>query len=262
MTISLGNALLALKEDEKWVKKILIGGVIIIALIIATIMMEKGDFSILTRFVGSSLYLILGSFFMGFILSSGNKMINSSSNAMAEWSEKNLLLHGLKFLLCFIVYAVAFVFLFTLISIVLFLAIGLVLGLIYFVIGLLFHIDCQTASPIFTLVTTVLSIIFTLYFLQFYNAANASYLKNLSFKDLMAFKKQFKMIKENPHASWTLVGKEILYGLLFLFVCFVAAITIIGVILLPFIYFAAYIVITNLYAQYGRQIDIGRYLEN
>jgi len=258
--ISLGDALLAIKADENWIKKLVIGGFVGLAVIIATIMMETESYTTTVRIIGAGLYLLFGSFYMGFIVSSGNKMLNSDSNSLAEWKEDNLLVKGLKFLLSYIVYTVAFTILFTLLSVLAFLGISLILWLIYFLVNLLFHIDCSFASPLMTVILSVFTIIFVLYLLQFMNAAYICYYKNLRFRDIMSFKKQFRMIKENPHASWTLIGKEILYVLLFILSFVIAFITIIGILAIPFIYFAAYIVITNLYAQYGRQIDVGKYL--
>ena len=97
--------------------------------------------------------------------------------------------------------------------------------------------------------------------MQFVNAAMACYIKNEKFKDLMAFKKQFRIIKENKHAAWTLIGKGILFALLAGLVVLVLGITIVGVLALPFVCFIIAIASMNLYAQYGKQIDIGRYLE-
>ncbi len=261
MTISLGNALSAIKEDEKWVKKLLIGGFVYLAVIIGTVIMERHELPISTRLIGAGVYLIFGAFLSGFIVSTGNKMLNSGTNAMTEWTEKNLLLKGLKFIFSYIVYVIVLTTIFAIIACVLLLLATLVLGLLYYVVSLLLHIDCHSVAPVFAVIYGVLTLVFMLWYVQFFNAAQTCYFKKLHFRDFMAFKKHFRIIKENAHATWSLLGKEVLYFLLFILMCVIAFITIVGILALPFIYFVAYITITNLYAQYGREIQIERYFE-
>ena len=261
MSISLGNAIKSLKEDEKWIKKVLIGGFVALFTVIASGMMESEGASIPAKIIGIGLYLLFGSFLSGFCVSTGNKMLNTGSNTMSEWSEPNLLLKGLKFLFSWIVYTIIAAVIFTLVSIVLFIVLAVILGLIYYLINLIFHTNILFTNILVGIIASLIGTVFILYYMQFINAAYVSYYNKLSFHDLIALKKQFRMIRENKHASWTLIGKEILYILLFLLIALILCITIVGIILLPFVYFGAFMVMTNLYAQFGREIGIGRYLE-
>ena len=94
------------------------------------------------------------------------------------------------------------------------------------------------------------------------NVAFACFFKTLKFKDFIAFKKQFRIIKENKHASWTLVGKCILFTLSILLTLLVLLATVIGIILVPFVLFLGEFISYNLCAQYAKEIEIDKYLEN
>ena len=261
MAISLANAIKSVKEDEHWVKKVLIGGVITAIAVTAGTVMQLDNLSAMPRIIGFIAYVLFGAFLSGFLLSTGNKMLNSDSNSMTEWSEPNLLIKGLKFMLSILVYCLVMTLIFTLISIVLSVVFGIILAIIYAIIIALFHIDAQALSPLIVVIGTVFGIVFGLYFMQFINAAYTSYYQSLNFRNLMALKKHFYIIKENQHAAWTLIGKGILYLLLFILLYIVACITVIGILVVPFITFAAYVVMINLYAQYGKEIEIGKYFE-
>ena len=261
MGISLGNALKSVKDDEHWVKKTLIGGLLSIVFLAATGMMEAKGVSIGIRAAGTALYLIFGSIILGFLLSTANKKLNSDFEGWTEWSEPNIMQKGLKFIFSYLVYGIVITFLFILTAIVLTIAVSLVLGLIYYLIGLIINITPPAAKFLSAVIFTVLITVFSLYFMQFISAAMVSYYKNQKFHDFMALKKHFRIIKENQHAAWTLVGKTILYTLLFMLVFFAVGITIVGIVLIPFIYFAALNVIMDLYVQYGKEIEVGRYLE-
>ena len=76
----------------------------------------------------------------------------------------------------------------------------------------------------------------------------------------MAIKKQFMIIADNQHATWTLVGKIILYTLLLVLVSIIACITLIGIFLLPFICFAFFMALVDLLVQYGKKINTDKYL--
>ena len=261
MTISLGNAIKSVKEDEHWIKKVLIGGLITTIVAVAAGAMESETISVMPRAISIITYFLFGSFLSGFLVSTGNKIFNSDSNSMTEWTEPNLLIKGLKFIFSVLLYCIVMTILFMLVTVVIAVIIGIILGIIYALIVSLLHIDVQSITPLFVIICCAFGLVFGLYYMQFVNAAYTSYYKTLSFKNLMAFKKHFCMIKENQHATWTLIGKEILYILLFLLAIIIATITIVGIIAIPFISFAAYITLINLKVQYGKEIEIGKYFE-
>ena len=261
MAISLANAIKSVKEDENWIKKVLLGGILTLIVYAASGAMEMQNAAIHTRVLWFLLYLFFGSLVSGFILSTGHKMLNSDSNKMTEWSEQNLIFKGFKYLLSWMVYCIAIGLIFLLISFVFTLIVCLVLGIIYFAINAIIPLSSELVKLLFILIFSTLFVVLMLYFMQFISVACTCYYKNLSFKNLMALKTHFNIIKENQHAAWTLVGKNILLMLLFILIAIIFCLTVIGIIALPFVCFATYIVIANLYAQYGKEIEVGKYLE-
>ena len=260
MTISLGNALKSVIADEHWIKKTLIGGLISLVVLIGTGMMEAKGISAAVRITGIALYLIFGSFLLGFVISTVNKKLNNGLIGWSEWSEPNIMQKGLKFIFSYIVYTIVITILFACLVVAFTIIFGLVIGLIGYLINLALHLPTQFAGALLGLLFTVVFIIILLYFMQFISAALVSYYKNQKFHDLMALKKHYRMIKENQHAAWTLVGKTILFTLLFALIFIVACITIIGVIAIPFIYFVSRMALIDLYNQYGKEIDVDKYL--
>ena len=124
---------------------------------------------------------------------------------------------------------------------------------------LLKSVSFISTDIILTLLSNLVGIFVGLIVALFINTAFTSYMVNLKMGDMLALKKHYKIIVENSHASWTLVGKMILYGILFCFISLVFAAFVITSALLPFLYFAACIVYINLLVQYGKEINIQKY---
>lgn len=270
MTISLGNAITRVKEEPKWLKKILILGALFIGVQIAYGIlagmfgltpeaMETNPATMFLFTITSFLVLLpITAYYTGFIFQSMHKTFNSDKFQMVELSQKNLLIDGLKNVFSVIGYSI----LLEIILFVFLIAYILVIALFGVLISLILSalISAEAVSIFIVILGTLAGLVFGLYFAQFINAAFACYLKTLKFADLIAFNKHFQIIKENKHTSWTLIGKNILYSLLFLTVILVLCITLIGVILIPFVTIYAYFVAFNLLDQYSKEIKIERYL--
>lgn len=271
MSISLGNAIARVKEEPKWLKKILILGALLISVPFAFGILigmfgltpEAMETNPTTIFLFTITYFLvllpITAYFKGFIFQSMHKTFNSDKFQMVELSQNNLLIDGLKNLFSIIGYTIllgiiSFVFLFVYILVIT--LFGVVISLILSAL-----ISAKAVSIFSIILGTLANLLFGLYLAQFINAAFACYLKTLKFADLIAFKKHFQIIKENKHTSWTLIGKNILYSLLFLTVILVLCITLIGIILVPFVSIYAYFVAFNLLDQYSKEIEIEKYLQ-
>lgn len=259
MVISLGNALKSIKEDEHWIKKILIGGLIYLVSIIGEAMMQAEGAHIGIIAFGIVLYLIFYAILLGFMVSTTNKKFSSDFVGWTEWSESNLLIKGLKCLICYLVYTIIITILFTILTIIITAVFLIIVGFIGYLINSALHLPSQAMTVLFALVLGTVFTVSCLYLIQFLNVAYLCYCKNFKFHDIMAFKKHFLIIKENQHAAWTLVGKTILYALLFILITIATCISIIGIILLPFICFASFMALVDLCIQYARKIEIERY---
>ena len=261
MGISLGNAIKSIKEDDKWSEKLFIGGLMSIFAGVASYIADSTDFASWVRIIGFVSYLFFAALLCGFTILTAKIQIDSDSKAMAEWSVSNLFLKGLKFIFSYVLYTIVIMIIFTLIAILLTLITSIVLGLIYYLINLVLNLNPQIMNYLVLMIFIIIMSIILTYFMQFINIALVSYYKNHKFRDIMAMKKQFKMVFENQHAAWSLIGKEILYTLLVILILVVLCVTIIGVILIPFVIFTASIIMVNLYAQYAKEIEIGKYID-
>ncbi|MBQ4114899.1 DUF4013 domain-containing protein [bacterium] len=269
MSISLGNAISSIKEEPKWISKCVIGALIgyVIPFVIgaiqgfleATSVLTEG--SLVCQIIVFTISLILGLYMSGFIYTTMNRVVNSSEPfKMAEWNEKNLLLTGLKVTLSCIGWILLTSLVFGLCFLIIFLGIAIVNALISALFNMFLNTDLQIITIFSGLICCVLGIIYGLYLAQFINTAFACFLKTLRFKDLIAYKKHFRIINENKHASWTLIGKNILFSLAIFGIVLALSVTIIGIVLLPFVCFAGYFVSLNLIAQYAKEIEIDKYL--
>ena len=177
---------------------------------------------------------------------------------MSEWSEQNLLLKGLKFIFSWLGLNIVFSIIFMAISIAILIAAIPILGLLHLIVH---PILPPNPIPFYILIITIVLVIPMLYIGVFVATAYTSYLKNLKVKDMFALDEHFKLIKEHHHTAWTLVGKMILLNLLVILIGLIFGITIIGIIALPFICFFFQMAVINLCAQYGKEVNIGKYLE-
>lgn len=259
MTISLGNAINCIKEDAHWPKKIFFGGLIFLLSSVASGFvsgLSANTEPTIGMFFGFVILAIAGMFLTGFIFQSMHKVMNSDKFQMVEWNENNLLLTGFKNCCALIGYSILATIIFMGITILVSLVIGLVLGL-----GSLFLKQVLGDTLVINIVSSLIGIVIGLYFSQFICVAFACYIKTLKFRDLIAYKKHYQIIKENIHTTWTLIGKNILYSLLFALIVVLLAVTVIGALLIPFVIFASYFVAFNLLVQYAKEVKIENYLQ-
>lgn len=262
MTISLGNAISCIKEDAHWVQKILIGGFLFVLSFggdyIVTNYAEK--LNIIVMFVLFILSVLANFYLIGFILNSMHKVVNSGRFQMIEWNEKNLLLAGLKNFFAILGYSILLIIL----SIGILLLVFIVGGIALFAVLMLLKAITDN-NDIMVLVTYIatglLFVLAYIYYMQFVNAAFACYFKTLKFRDLINCKKHYQIIKDNTHAAWTLIGKDILFLLACLGIAVLLIISVVGILLIPFVIFAAYFVSLNLVAQYAKEIKVEKYLQ-
>lgn len=267
MTISLGNAIKCIKEDEKWITKILVGGFVFIIMQIATSFTILKDTEPNVGTLIAAIIAILTSLWsLGFTFSSMKKIFNSDKFQMAELNEGNLILVGLKSCFAILGYGILMTIILTIIGLLYSVIAGLIGAIIFFALGLIVGLiggtsDNPIVLSLIILYSTLVGLLGGLFFAQFVNTALAFYLKRLKFGDLISFGKHFVVISENKHTSWTLVGKMILFSLAFIAIILGLTVSIIGVLLLPFVIFASYFVAYNLLAQYAKEIEIEKYLQ-
>ncbi len=262
MTMSLANAIKDVRKDEHWIQKVLGCYVLYILgfLPVSLVYHLSGEAVNVGVLISAIISIVALLFLTGFIFKSANNAMNNDTFKMAEFSDKNLLLLGLKTVVGFMVFSFwamivifALALVFSLIFLVIFAA-------AYFILSAI-HVD-QTILVIFgSIAGTVGSIAIGLYFGQYFSAAMAFYIKTLNISKFFALKEQIDMLKDNQHAAWTLIGKNILYSLLFTVIVVALCVSIIGMFALPFVFIYAYFVCYNLLAQYAKEVDIDKYLK-
>ena len=265
MTISLGNAFKSITEDEKWKKKILVGGLVYLVTEVAAQLFahfaEQGNVSNVTAIVSIIIAIITGVWLTGFQYASYNRTMNSDKFQMAELNDKNLMLVGLKAIFATLGWGILNLIILTIVGLIYAVVAAIIGAIIFGLLGLCIGFENQILTVCISIFISFAGILFGLYFAQFINTAFAFYIKRLKFSDLISFGKHLLVILENKHASWTLVGKMILYTLATIAILVGLTISIIGIILLPFFIFACYFVCFNLITQYAKEIDIDKYLQ-
>ena len=261
MTISLGNAIKCIKEDEKWIKKILVLGFVFLIMQITTSLIYKLTEPNITMLICAIIGIITPLWSLGFIFSSMTKTANSDKFKMAELNEPNLILTGFKSCFAILGWGILNVIILTIVGVLYAAIVGIAGAVILGILGAIIGFENQFLSICIIVFSSILGILFALYFAQFVNAAFACYLKRLKFNDLISFGKHLLVILENKHASWTLVGKMILFSLAYIAIILGLTFSIIGILLLPFVIPTAYFVAYNLLVQYSKEIEIEKYLQ-
>ena len=243
------KALCSIAEDKHWIKKILIGGLLILLAIIAEcicIILFESKTAFIWSLLPFIISVLLIMYPMGFIFATLHKQINENSNVMIEWNEKNLLLSGFK-------------------SCVTFFIMGLCWSSIAVILMGGFSISYSLAgnSAVLNILFIIFVLIYLLYLLLLFITIPISVLcygKTLKVLSSVNFKKIFAIFKENQPKMWMLILWTIAYVIIYSIIQTILLITIIGIIAIPFLYFYFYIVYMNLLAQFAREIDINKYL--
>lgn len=271
MTISLGDAIACIKKEPKWFKKILVIGLAVIGVGLLQSLVY-GFFGITptteesvasstktaAAFMSFLISLPLSAYIVGWFFQSMHKNFNSDRFQIVELSQKNLLIDGIKYIFSLIGYYIIIEIILLVVTLIVILTVALI-G--FLMSSILSSIMGQEACTVFiVLFAVVIGLVLGLYYTQFINAAFACYIKTLNFGDFIAFNKHFNIIKDNKHAAWSLIGKNILFSLLLALIVFALCISLIGVMLLPFVVVYAYFVAFNLLNQYAKEIKIEKYL--
>ena len=263
MSLSLQRAITCLQEDPNWKKNIGIGGgifflflVIEIILTVIALIMTGGDLeavenNAVLNLVVNIMWIVSTVYLTGYVAQTLNNYAHNDKYKMASFGDKNLMLLGLKTIFAFIGYTICLGVIFGLISVPFFFGAGVFMGLF----------NGHTGLQILGILIAILLFgIMFIAILQFVYVASACYIQRLKVGDMFAFKKHFNILVKNQGAVWSLVGKTILYGLLFTAIALACLVTLVGIFLLPFVYFYAYFVQYNLCVQFAKEIDIEKYL--
>lgn len=260
MSISLFEAIKNVRDDDNWaLKTFLVSVFMFIYSVLINFTELKLDPKV--TLIAVALGIATGVYIFGFIFKTVHKGLNSDNFKFANFNDQNLMLIGLKgwgsiLLYSIIVYLIS-VFVFCILGILLALMGMLVYGLLVSVLGL----NQNIVLAVIIIFAIILLVLISLFVTMFMNTAMICYYKNLRFTDILAFDIHFKIVKENYKTCWTFVGKTILYSLLCLLVFLALAISLVGLLLIPFVYAYAYLVYCNLQVQFAKTIQIEKYID-
>lgn len=249
MTISLGNSIKGVTKDLCWKKKNFILGIICFISLLANGVATQCSGSVNVPFVliaiSAILYITLTLYLCGFIIKTINNTMQSDSFKLANFSDKNLMLIGLKYIVG---------------SILFLLPVTIVLVLIIAILAFIGLVILKK-SLFGILLMNVGFVILLVFFMLIFNVAYACFAKTMEIGGFVAFKKYFRIIKENQHKTWTLVGKVILLTLLLMLIMMILGVTVVGLLLVPFINIYTSFVVGNLLDQYAKEINLDKYLQ-
>ncbi len=248
MNLDLEKALVYISRDPAWVNKLLAGsgilfamyGIFIIPILLYAFSKSGVLFAIsfITSFL-ISVFLCL--IFSGFLAETCNKRINYNNSILPDW--KNLgtmLVSGIKYFLGYFLYSVpilllSFVFLF----------------LITFWIGSPSAFDFQEVFIFILMVVlgaTFLS--FIIAYLVFCPLMMANFYKDLKILSFVNFKKAWSMLRGHAGSYFVVLLIFLAFSFLLQTVVSILAISIVGIIFIPVVYFYFYLVIIEIVAQF------------
>ena len=96
MGISLAKAITSVKEDDNYILKITVGGLLTAFPFILCILAFVHDKLISLIIASIAAMIFSGLYITGFVFETGNKQLNTDSPDMAEWKNAGLVKTGLK----------------------------------------------------------------------------------------------------------------------------------------------------------------------
>ena len=248
--MNIGNAFTYFFKDNNWIKKLLIGGALLLPVEIGNVLnqtlqsvkssptaMQDMGLVIIAAFIFAITGVITSLFVTGYFAVNTNLRIYKKDAILPEWSNwKNLFLSGFKVFGGSFLYGV----LYTILLLISFIILG----------GLTGALAGKNAE---FLILTVLSVILFFITLLFASAATIAFLTNLKFSSFFNFKLISAIVKKNTVKYIIfLASSAVLYGLAGL-LGFLLLKTIVLAIFIPFINMYICFVISEIMAQVVRE---------
>lgn len=247
MTLNIENSLKYPIKDPKWKKKVLIGGALMTLQVICNFLNhfsssfkemaksspEKALYFIPLIAIVVFLVILFAMFTGGYYIKNINQRISKPDSILPDWSEwGNLFFIGFKATSATMIYIITVV----IIAIILFVVMVKLIGdsTIGVIIGLIFLI------PFLFFITILFSI------------ANLAFATNLRFSSFFNFKLIKNLIKNNPGEFFLYLILAFAVSMLYSIVSTALALTIVGIVLLPFLYFYQFLIIGDLASQFVR----------
>lgn len=249
MKLDLERAFSFIFKDNSWVNKLIAGaGIITFSYLIFLMPIFVYIFSSSIIFATISLLLsFLLSIFLscsiaGFVAETANKRINYRNSLLPDWSEfGRLLVSGFKYFIGYSLYSI---------PIILFVGIFIILLTFYLGQGIetgsLYNPATFSAMVFIGTIFLFCIILYTI----FCPLMMANFYKDLKIVSFIDFKSAFEMLKGNGSNYFVVILIFIAFNFLFQLICSFLILSVIGVILIPVLYFYLYLVVAEVVAQF------------
>ena len=236
-------------KDNSWVNKLIAGGGVIISTYLIFLM------PIFVYIFSASIILTIVSFLLSFVLSmllscaisgfvaeTANKRINYRNSILPDWSEfGRLIVSGVKYFVGYFLYSIPIITL-----------------AIVFIMLLTFYVGQGVGAeslynPVTFMAMVLLGAIFLfaiILYSVFCPLMMANFYKDLKIVSFVDFSSAFKMLKNNGSNYFVMILIFIALSFLFQAVCSLLVVSVVGVVLIPILYFYLYLVVAEIIAQF------------
>ncbi len=238
MKLDILKAFYFFKEDQEWVKKLLISGLFMIIPIVFNMTFAKVIHNLDSAALVAIVLIIFGAIslvswltFCGYYSTIINKQITENSNVLPSWSDfKNIFITGIKYQVGSIICALPCA----------------ILLLLFGFLSIFMTLMKQPLSFLFITITILISAC-TIALLAL---MTANFGKDLEIKSFINYQNGAKLVKNNGKNYLILFGLSVAIFLIYTFVNFILKITKIGLALEPFIFSYLAFVCANLASQF------------
>lgn len=249
MKLDLEKAFTFVFKDNSWANKLIAGAGIVISMYLIFLI------PILVYVFSSSIVMLVISFFLtfalsmflscaisGFVAETANKRINYRNSLLPDWSEfGRLFISGLKYFTGYFLYSVPVIILASIFIVLLTFYLGQGIGA-----GSLYNATTFFAMVLLGSIFLFLMILYSV----FCPLMMANFYKDLKIVSFIDFKSAFAMLKGNGSNYFVMILIFIAFSLLLQAICSFLVVSVVGVILIPLLYFYLYLVVAEVIAQF------------
>ncbi len=249
MNLDFEKSLTYITKDTQWVNKLLAGSGILLATfaifvlpVFVFVFTNSGAASIFSFVLCFVFSFVLSFALAGYIAETANKRINYQNSILPDWNDfGRFLVTGIKYFAGYFIYILPLV----IASMVYFVLLGIVMS------G--YHLNPSANHAAGFILMTLLGALLLLFFIMvmiFCPLMMCNFFKDLKILSFVNFKEAYSLLKDNIGNYFVLILLFIALSVLVQFVFSFLAITVVGLILIPVVYFYTYLVMAEITAQF------------
>ena len=249
MNLDFEKSLTYISKDNQWVNKLLAGAGILLAIFavfllpILVFIVTNSAIVMMLSFGLCFIFSVILSFAVsGYIAETANKRINYQNSVLPDWNDfGRFIVTGLKYFAGYFLYILPLI---------------IACSVYFFLLAVTMsgyhtHSAAQQAVPfLFMVVLGALLLMFFILVIVFCPLMMCNFFKDLKILSFVNFKDAFVLLKDNVSNYFVLILLFIALSVLIQILCTVLTITIVGLILMPVVYFYIYLVVAEITAQF------------